>query len=140
MTTPPDGPTAEPPAAEPPHEQPAEPPTPPNVPPQPAPAAAYPPPAYGHPAFAPVMRPHEPWINPAKRLQVAVVAAVVALVLLFGGLAVGFAVGHHRGDRGIYGRFDPGFGPARGQGAYPRNFPKGQVPVRPPAPAPSKTG
>lgn len=111
MTSPPDPP---PPAAEAP-----EPPVPP---PAAAPPPFGPPPrpygGYGYPGFAPVPRAARvPWVNPARRLQVALVSFVAGLLLLGAGVAVGaVAGGEHRGGYERFGpmmgnEYGPNFGP-----------------------------
>jgi hypothetical protein len=69
--------------------------------PTPPPGPPGPPPGY-YPApypFEPRYR--EPWVNPAKRATLGLVAVLVAIVLLGGGFVLGAAVGHsHRGDGG----------------------------------------
>lgn len=155
MTTPPEEPAAEP-SPEPTPEPAAAAPTA-TVPPVAAPSAAappgYAPSPYPNPAFAPVVRaPREPWVNPAKKGQFVALSLVLAFVLLFGGLAVGFAVGHHRAERGINSRFEQGVGRQPGPpGSYPRYFPNGgqpriggpnkqrKVPFGPPSPSPTAT-
>lgn len=151
MTTPPEEPASEPspdPAAKPaPEPADATAPTaavPPTAPPTP-PAQPY---AYPHPAFAPVPRaPREPWVNPAKRVPAAIAAGLIAIVLIGGGFAAGFATGHHDGDRAVRVRFQPGLrddfpgmpmGPGyrdRGHRMYPPNLPTPST-----TPSPSASG
>lgn len=126
----------------------------------PAPAAPAPPPGpyAGPPAgypypypFAPRVR--EPWINPAKRSALALVAAGLAIVLLAGGFIVGAAVAHRHdrvhsvivrdgygrvGGYGMPGRLPYGFIPGRGMHMMPRGYLPGQR-VSPATPAPSPT-
>jgi hypothetical protein len=96
--------------------------------------------------------PREPWVNPAKRARIAIVSVVAALVLLFGGLVVGFAAGHHRAERMIHTRFDQGYGDQQGPPrVYPHNLPNGgqprrggpdnerKIPFGPASPTPSAT-
>jgi hypothetical protein len=45
-----------------------------------------------HPAYPFTPRWREPWINPARRAAVALVSAIVAIVLLGGGILVGATV------------------------------------------------
>lgn len=94
-----------------------------------------------------VPRYREPWINPAKRTALALVAVGLAIVLLAGGFIVGAAVAHrHDGRHSIVVR--DGFGRSGGY-RVPGQGPGGLVPrpgmhlaprLRPPAPsAPAPT-
>lgn len=141
MTSPSDEPTA--------HVEPSTPESPAGEPAAPAVAAqpgyaGYP---YPDPAFAPVARaPRSPWVNPAKRVPAAIIAGATGLVLLGGGMAVGYAIGNHS-DRD--GRFEhvrmvpfdrndlrPGLPFRPGKGDRPnRQFPGG--PMHPNLPSPS---
>jgi hypothetical protein len=115
------------------------------------PMAGYP---YPRPyPFAPRVR--EPWINPAKRGALVLVAVGLAIVLLAGGFVVGAAVAHHRdrghsmhlrqlpgrvGGYGMPGRVPYGFIPRRGMHMVPRLHPPGQgVPTTAPTPAPTSS-
>lgn len=132
---------------------------------QPA-APAPPPPPYAGPAypaqahpgqpFAPIPRPHRvPWVNPARRLPVALVALGIALACCGGGIGIGWAAGSsgsapgqiriQRGPMpggafGLPGRraFGPGQLPRRNQQAPGR--PRGAAPGGNPAPSPAPTG
>ena len=111
----------------------ALPPAPPPAPASPAPeftsggpaAAIHPPAPMGPPTpyayFQPVVR--TPWINPAKRGAVALVAVAGAFVIGGGALITGFAIGnHHARVTGVDLRrtpFGPGFGPGQ-RGAFPQ--------------------
>ena len=84
-----------------------------------SPAPAGPPPPYAY--FQPVVR--TPWINPAKRGAVALVAMAAAFVIGGGGLITGLAIGtHHARVTGVQlrgGPFGPGMGPGQ-RGAFPQ--------------------
>lgn len=111
MTTPSDEPAAEQPAQQPaqPAESPAESPTAPTAAAAPPPLHSPPPYVYPDSTFAPVARPaRAPWVNPAKRAPVAIAAGLIAVVLLGGGFAAGYAAGHHNRDGVVRVRFQPG--------------------------------
>ena len=96
------------------------------------------PPGYAHPAFAPAPRaPRVPWVNPARRLHVALVSFVAGLLLLAAGMTIGaVASGGHRGG---YERFGPAmsneYGPYFGP---PGTWRRGQLHPRA-APVPTPT-
>lgn len=128
------------------------------------PAAAQPPGQFGPPppyapyAYAPhpfAPRVSEPWVNPAKRGLLSVVAIIAALVLLGGGIAIGAAAtgdGHgprhsvqmrpYQGQPGPRlpqnrpNRQRPAGVPARGGFNGPR---AGTAPTGAPSPAPSSS-
>lgn len=57
------------------------------------------PPPWAHQPFASqpfAPQPREPWVNPAKRGALTLIAVVLALVLLGGGFAIGAVAAHHR--------------------------------------------
>lgn len=116
--------------------------------PPPPPPPAVPPPAAppGYP-FAPVARPPRvPWVNPERRAHIIAVVGAGALVLLGGGIGIGFAAGdggHHRGD-GYRMEIRPGgyynLVPGRHGGFVPRFPGAPQFPTAPaPTPAPTAT-
>jgi hypothetical protein len=87
------------------------------------------PPAYPpvYPGFAPV--PRVPWVNPARRVQVVVTALILALVLLGGGLVIGYHAGRHRPVHSVHLRL--GVGP-NGNRVLPGYIgPRGALPRRP---------
>src|SRR5690349_11071310 len=91
--------TDTPPPDESPHPKPGDAGTPAESAPQPAPSA--PPPGYAIAPFPPVVR--TPWINPAKRMQVAILSIVAFLVVAGAAFAGGVAAGgdgHGRDRRG----------------------------------------
>jgi hypothetical protein len=111
-------------------------------------------PYYPHPyPFAPRVR--EPWVNPAKRSALVLVAVGLAIVLLAGGFVVGATVAHRHdrghsihlrqlpgrvGGYGMPGRVPFGFVPRRGMHVVPRLRPPGPgVPTATPVPAPTSS-
>jgi hypothetical protein len=117
------------------------------------PMAGYPYPQPQPYPFAPRVR--EPWINPAKRGALVLVAIGLAIVLLAGGFVVGATVAHRHdrghsihlrqlpgrvGGYGMPGRGPFGFVPRRGTHMVPRLRPPGPgVPTATPVPAPTSS-